>query len=178
MPFRQATGRIGMRRVCIDGDFAAETVAAALALAACHRRCRCFVTSLTTSGNDGGIVLRVRRCRPPCLWPDHPCHLHRHRRNRSRDRSGGWGVTNAATTSMASGLLQMRDLRAVDSAFTVSNVPALLVRRNALVVNMYTIKAIILTSKCFFFLNEGADGELLAMREWLCEGKRVSCATE
>jgi len=64
----------------------------------------------------------------------------------------------------------MRDLRAVDPAFTVSNAPALLVRRNALLVNMYTIKAIILTKRCYFFLKEGADGEVLAMREWLGPG--------
>ena len=79
----------------------------------------------------------------------------------------------AGTSSLASGLLQMRDLRAVDTAFTVSNVPALLVRRNALLVNMYTIKAIILSRKCFFFLRDGADGELLAMREWLCSGESL-----
>lgn len=115
---------------------------------------------------------------PPSLFRDESDDRRfRRRRRRGRDAVGGppmyqrsVSAATAGASSLASGLLQMRDLRAVDTAFTVSNVPALLVRRNALLVNMYTIKAIILSRKCFFFLRDGADGELLAMREWLCSG--------
>lgn len=58
----------------------------------------------------------------------------------------------------------------------VSRVPALLVRRNALVVNLYSIKAVVLGARCFFFLRPGDDGVLQTLMEHLVDSTYIALA--
>lgn len=65
------------------------------------------------------------------------------------------------------GLLQVRDVRCIDTSFSVSHVPSLLARRHAIVVTAEPVKAMILADKCFLFIEAGADSILQVMMDRL-----------
>mmetsp|Transcript_4655 Transcript_4655/g.14754 ORF Transcript_4655/g.14754 Transcript_4655/m.14754 type:complete len:540 (-) Transcript_4655:1473-3092(-) len=61
------------------------------------------------------------------------------------------------------GTLQHRDVRLLDSTFVHSRDPAILVRRHAILVNLWPIKALVLSSRTLIFVPDGADSVLATL---------------
>jgi len=67
------------------------------------------------------------------------------------------------------GALQKRDIRLLDSNFSHSKDPVIIVRRHAVIVNIEPIKALILHNRCLLFIPDGADSLLHRFMELINE---------
>ncbi|CAK4129092.1 unnamed protein product [Aphanomyces euteiches] len=61
--------------------------------------------------------------------------------------------------------LNMRDIRKLDSIFSISTEPSLTVRRQVILVNADPIRAVILKDNCLVFLPDGADSLISMMKQ-------------
>jgi len=77
----------------------------------------------------------------------------------------------------AAGLvLQSRDLRSVDVAFSQAKEPALLVRSNCLVVSLRSVRALVMHDRVLLFSEPGADGMLLLLEYRIAAQEQVAVA--
>ncbi|DAZ98851.1 TPA: hypothetical protein N0F65_002576 [Lagenidium giganteum] len=87
--------------------------------------------------------------------------------------SGGSVVGTPKALQMAMPAPQMcdvqrvhaRDIRKLDNAFSVSNEPAITIRKQAILFNADPIRAIIMRDACLMFVPDGADSLLLMLKE-------------
>lgn len=61
------------------------------------------------------------------------------------------------------GTLQKRDIRVLDSSFVHAREPAFLVRRHAILINLWPIKALLFHDKMMIFVPDGADSVLATL---------------
>ncbi|KAF0690457.1 Aste57867_18189 [Aphanomyces stellatus] len=62
-------------------------------------------------------------------------------------------------------VLHMRDIRKLDSMFSISNEPSLFVRKQVILVNLEPIRAVILHDVCLIFLPDGADSLISMLKQ-------------
>jgi magnesium transporter len=58
-----------------------------------------------------------------------------------------------------------RDIRKLDTAFSVSNEPSIELRNQAILINADPVRAIIMRNTCLVFVPDGADSLLSILRE-------------
>ena len=78
--------------------------------------------------------------------------------------SAGISIPKDALRYMSPG-----DLRRLDRAFSLSDEPIVLVRRNALLLHLVSLRVIIFADRCLFMLPDGADGIVALIRRRLCD---------
>lgn len=61
--------------------------------------------------------------------------------------------------------MHARDIRKLDTAFSVSNEPSIELRNQAILINADPVRAIIMRNSCLVFVPDGADSLLSILRE-------------
>ncbi|EQC32540.1 hypothetical protein SDRG_09863 [Saprolegnia diclina VS20] len=80
-----------------------------------------------------------------------------------RRRSKSLGLPIFGTSDVAS--IHVRDMRKLDSTFSISNEPSFVVRKQAILINTDPLRSVVLRNCCYVFLPDGADGLISTLKQ-------------
>ncbi|KDO32723.1 hypothetical protein SPRG_02421 [Saprolegnia parasitica CBS 223.65] len=83
--------------------------------------------------------------------------------NDPRRRSKSLGLPVFGTSDVAS--IHVRDMRKLDSTFSISNEPSFVVRKQAILINTDPLRSVVLRNCCYVFLPDGADGLISTLKQ-------------